>query len=552
MQQDDSLWHALEEIPTRLKDSDPDMATRLERWLKRFAFCEQLYTADSLEHKDRAVKKLLHWRNKATHEAKQLRDALEAWIELHSEEHKAKEHHHHVSAEIFMVIHKKMLKLEIIQLRLLQKAQHLPRPLEGDLDLQTLNDELHNARNTLNNWETFRKKQRLIPYLRLYKTNPSKATLFLYRRSRRVRLKPILNTSRYTASTIEFGNAITTLVARIIDLAQHLLPFVMAIPFVNAFASAVPVLTRAIAAFVKKQSNAKKRRGVALILLFIASISLMFLTAAGLGFIFVGGVATALMAIGTYIKYIDPYLKQRAKLKKQEAEYRLCQAIHGDILEGKDPLQNPKAVPFIQAYLFSKVEEKWVCGEIDDTKRDEYIACIRNHKIDTLDMQMLCGATSLTEALQQDLPQYEEHYQTLLPELRKQKNRAQAYALTGSINMLGVILMLVPTPPTLILGATCLVIGSITGLVLTFELDIKIKRLFVTPPPSRKSTPPSSPPPPNPHAKFRGAEQTSTLRQRHKSESDLTAPLLPPSPPLSSPPPSSPHSPPPGNKPKKS
>jgi hypothetical protein len=423
----------------------------------------------------------------------------------------------------------------------------LPRPLENTRDLKTLNDELHNARKDLHDWETARKKRRAVPYSRLHKERPSKATLFLHRRSRRIRLKPILNTSRYTASTIEFGNAITTLVARIIDLAQHLLPFVLAIPFVNAFASAVPILTRAIAAFVKKQSNAKKRRGVALILLFIASISMMFLTVAGLGFVFVGAIAAALMAIGTYIKYIDPYLKQRAKLKKQETEYQLCLAIDRDILEEKNPLANPKAIPFIQAYLFSKVEEKWINGEIDDTKRDEYIACIRNHAIHKLDMKMLCDATSLTEALRKDLPRYKEHYLDLLPELRKQKNRAQAYAITGNINLLGVILMLVPTPPTLILGATCLVIGSIAGLVLTFELDIKIKQFFSKQPETKKPTPPSSP---NPHAKIRGTG-TQTLRKRHppsplfsrtSSELDLQAPLLPPDQSSSPSPPSSPSS----------
>jgi|GEM_PF-6149329 len=453
-----------------------DIKERLSQWHRRFDF----YDFDSFQHKD--FKQVHHWRkkNKLIHDGNKLCKTLIALEELE----KAKQQninpdqqplYDEMHEAALIVMETQLLQLEMTQLHLLEKAQNFKRRLNG-VSATDMQHRLKELRHLIKDRIEHR-KDRFSKHAASYTLN--NAAAFFKSHESRFRFTAHFRRTEKTADTVNAINASHGFLGHIGNVSAALMSglsaisaLMQAIPFISAFFTIIPLTINAIKMWAKNKSTTKKVSATFIIAALITGLIL-----AGIGTVTAAALAVVVIAASTYIKHIHPWIKFLLKINRHKKELARLETV-------KTELENDrldKLSPNEQRLLMLKVEEAWVNHRIPD----DGVAFLKS-QIETESIASLSDNPSITKLLNgQSVKDYlinsidnqRADIEADIVLLRERERAKRIKVANGILAVTGAILICIPTPPTIIIGASLLFISAIIGICVAFNVGTKIKNL---------------------------------------------------------------------------
>lgn len=461
--------HQLATMETRPDWLDENLFARLQLWQRRFEFYEDI--------QDPAFKKFHAWKtkNKIIRGGKKLQRSLIALEELnkHHPELDIKRYKEMCTATQ-QVIDVQLTKLEIAQLRILEKAQGVKRRLSGI----SLADQEKNLKVLRKQSYDHILKQKL-RFSQNVKEHTQLANTFTFFKSheQRIHFNRHFIRSDKTADAISVVSSINGFISHLSAFSASLLSglaifasVLQAIPFIGAITSSIPILIHAAKSWLGNKSRTKK----AFAAILVAVVTGSFITI-GIGTIATAGIAVGLMVIGTYVKHVHPWIKSRIAIGKMKNELKELASIQEKLTKNIKPILSPRE----QKLLLIELDEKYLSSlsKTNRTDKEKYEVKMAFNKKKS---DILRGAydDSQKEFLVGEIQRQIEDTQKDLDLLHKHEIRKRIQVVNGALAVTGAILVCIPTPLTAIIGASLLLTSAIIGVTVTFDLVPKAKDFF--------------------------------------------------------------------------
>lgn len=369
----------------------------------------------------------IHWqnKNKLNREGRKLQEALIAWDELKSESDIDD-----IKLAILGVINIQLLKIENTQLRILEKTQGLKRRPTAKEYLKLINDQREKANIVI---ESKKGKDKFSIRISTFQNSPG----FFKTREKKIHFTRHFDRADAIAEGLNVANAFNNLSANIANISAFFMrtmtnasAILNTIPFINAITTAIPILIQAVNRFRKNSSLTKRIFSGILLGVIIGGIIMMGVTTVA-----ATGIAAGLMAIGIYVKHVHPWLLLRKDIYQKKRELKLLE---------KTPLT--EALTKTYTAKFNKRAEE-----------------------ETLE----------PKTFEENIEQRKKDLKEDLADLAEKESLKRRKVINGVFAVAGAILICIPTPPTLLLGAALLLTTTLITVAIRFRWADKIKSLFV-------------------------------------------------------------------------
>jgi len=356
-----------------------------------------------------------------------------------------------------------LAELELAQERILQKIQSVKR-----VDVTNLNKALIEAQ------KNYKKNLADIAPL-MTSSQATNLRQFIKRERPEIDVNRKINLSSRIAAAVDTGSDLLHFIADLEHGLHAIASFLKAIPVVSAVISAIPTVLTAIKAWTQDKSTSKK-----VVATGIAVLAVVVLVNLGLATAATGGLAVGLVTIGLIKNQIYPWVKARNKLKAVEAEISA-------INSREETLNNPPIHSLITSEkhsLLSKLEQTY-----QGATKEEKAALSHSMKlvaagtdIDAIrkdaNVARVLSGHSLEDYLKATNANRLKNLNTLRVDLRNDNYDKTAKMINGVVGLVGAILLLIPTPPTLLAGAALLAVNSIVGVSLQYDLPGRFVRFI--------------------------------------------------------------------------
>lgn len=464
--------HQLATMETRPEWLDENLFDRLQLWQRRFEFYEDI--------QDPAFKKFHAWKtkNKIIRGGKKLQRSLIALDELinhHPNVNINNDRYEEMRAATQQVIDVQLMKLEIAQLRILEKAQGVKRRLSG-ISLADQEKNLKILRKKSYD-HILKQKRRFSKDVKEHTPQLANTITFFKSHEQRIHFNRHFIRSDKTADAISVVSSINGFISHLSAFSASLLSglaifasVLQAIPFIGAITSSIPILIHAAKSWLGNKSRTKK----AFAAILVAVVTGSFITI-GIGTIATAGIAVGLMVIGTYVKHVHPWIKSRIAIGKMKNELKELASIQEKLTKNIKPILSPRE----QKLLLIELDEKYLSSlsKTNRTDKEKYEVKMAFNKKKS---DILRGAydDSQKEFLVGEIQRQIEDTQKDLDLLHEHEIRKRIQVVNGALAVTGAILVCIPTPLTAIIGASLLLTSAIIGVTVTFDLVPKAKDFF--------------------------------------------------------------------------
>jgi hypothetical protein len=458
----------------------PDsVRSRTNAWQMRFDVYEN--------SNDPAFKKLNAWskKSKLRREGEKLKQALLALKELeeHMQKHDITNTEYTRMHEIILgIINIQLTKLEISQLRMLEKTQHISRTNIEGKTLSELKIDLHKEReryriqinkqpkkysktahesSLINTSSFFKAHESKVPFKRHYITTDKTATAL-----------------GLVWSSYGFVSQLAKIISDIMAILHGIGTVLSAIPFIGAFFSALPYLVLATKAFTRNSSATKKVTGVALICVVIGGLAV-----SGLGTIAAAIAVVGIMAVGTFFNHIYPLINYSIEIFNLR---RAISAFETSMisLQNGDTLQLSRQD---RQLLLLKLEQAYMNKQIDGDELTIVRKLILNKsysdlKLNSHFLKIFPQGADIDAIFLQEMQQQTTNLKKEIKPVEALAFRKSLFVANSVLSLVGASLLIIPTPITWIIGASILLFTATVSIVLTFGIDKKVAKLFARTP----------------------------------------------------------------------
>ena len=468
------LWH---DFLAQMSDGNPstwrppaEIADYLQIWLDRFAFY------DDIEHPE--FIKIAHWKKnkKLKFEAGNLIKAILALKELEEiADNEKPPLYPEMRDAIIDIIKLYQLRLDIAQYKMLEKTQHVKRLTNWPAkDGTSLTLSVKEMKKIFHDWQSNLKTNRE-RYSRHVKNTPKlNDTYRLFKKHENlINYKKHLVRADQAAAVVGFANAInriTGAIAAFITAMIHALsamaPILQAIPVISSISSAIPLIIRAADVWMQNKSPVKKAAATFCLILVAAG-----LVTSGFATLAAAIAALGLMVLGAITKNGIPWVKKIRDIYNKKNELAELAAIRNSLEEQKS--LNVFSLREKQFFL-RKLEDAWLAKNADKKSLSSFKMAILSAKsVDELKtnkpLTMLFG-NDLDKFVLEQIKQRENDLISEISILKKEEFRRRLSVMNNALSVVGAICLCIPTPITIIIGASILLVSSVIGIVLEFNL----------------------------------------------------------------------------------
>jgi UPF0716 family protein affecting phage T7 exclusion len=366
---------------------------------------------------------------------------------------------------------------------MLSKAQNLAREYENTtqesvyIPLAKMEEKLQQLRTKFND-DIENIKHRYSSKAKKYQLK--NAVTFFHFHERKIHFTKHFKRADKTSDSIAAVSAFNHLLGNIAkastDLLNALSPVTSvlnAIPFINAAVSGITVLVLAAKMWWRNKGITKKTFAASLVLIVVGGIITM-----GLGTAAAAGVAVGLMLLGTVVKHIQPWIRMLSETRKKQNELNEIDATQKDLTLGELKIFGLREKQF----LMVAIEQAWLKGSLNNPSILNEIKKLINEG----DFKTLTENQSIKEYILKDthldLEDFIDKQMNIrrsnlkheIDVLKEQEKSKRRYVVNGTLAVIGAILLCIPTPPTLIIGASILFTTAIVGACLNFQVGTKI------------------------------------------------------------------------------
>lgn len=353
-------------------------------------------------------------------------------------------------------------EFELAQLELLQKIQHIKRP-----ETDQLEKDIIAARKKYN--------ADLAALTNIPAANLAPFTnKFIHHEKNKFHFSEKISLSEKIANALGVGSRGWHMIVILVHGLKALGAALSIFPIISAIVSAVPMVFEAARTWLKNKSTTKKVFALALAVLAVA-----ILINVGLGTVATGGMVAGLITLGVIKNQMLPWKKMRDAIKEKQTV----------IDEITDRQRQVNDAPIQQLnvsekqMLLNALEKRYL--EVAPSNKDDILRSIglvtkgetSSIRDDKNVLNVLGGKSLETYISDNNKVRLNELNKDLRSMKEKQKD-LRIGMFNGLLAIAGAILVCIPTPPTLILGASLLVVNSVVGLALHFGLPAKIRNFF--------------------------------------------------------------------------
>ena len=383
-------------------------------------------------------------------------------------------------------IGKSILELEIAQLRMLWKARHFTRDLAGR-SLDELNQQLDEKR------VTYQESLKLHRQTLLQNDNANLTFTFFRSQKYKTSSEEAFIVSRKIYRVIDIGSALNSLIAYLVAIAKTIANVLLVIPVISAIATAIPLTILAVRPWMEHHTRREKILSVMLFVVIVGALAATGLGIAGASVMLAGAVAATFAAIGFWVLYVAPWMERRRAMKQKLTE-------HNEIKNNIEQIRNTQNHPLTRIEkecLLVLIEEDWVVAAANSHRRTELEALRLTIMYDNSVKQQDLEKNSTLKSLLNNqsyidaflIEKLESAQKTIDSEMRSIKATQKEQlpiAANSFLALIGTIFLAIPTPPTLILGASMILISTLIGFAITFDLVGRIKKRLHHTQPTRK------------------------------------------------------------------
>lgn len=381
--------------------------------------------------------------------------------------------------DLARIIEIHLLKIEIMQLKHLEVDLKISRMS----DIMTLDMKYHSDMTALGK-ELRQKKLSKKFDINSY---PTIKKVFKQHERRPVRLKKHVERSRKVSDVTMIVNAGYSLLTSI----QNILPslanalrglgsMLAAIPLVAAFAAAAPILLGAAKSWINNQAPVRKGISTGLALIVIGGI-----VASGLAPAAALGIICAMTGIGVISGMVLPRIMIGRKINTKKKELALIEKRENKLRYTLDQHAQKLNLEVYEQNAIMKKLEEYIIKHADIYIAPQEIQAARNAIVNGT-IKSVSENILITKAIYDNVNDAEDrtmkHQLIVIAEertkaltaemqmLNKVKNRMTATVVAGTVGFIGAVLICIPIPPVMILGAALIAASSIAGPIIKYNL----------------------------------------------------------------------------------
>jgi len=458
---------------------------RWSDWVQRFGIYRGL--------SETKYKGLFSWQNdkKLNAQEEKLIESINALNELYQNKSTIpKELFPSMETTVLDMITVELNKLEIAQFRKLEKIQELGREKlqKKMLQNQDLKVELREKLDKKNFSQYFKENEQL-PYLKaLFKHHESKFH-FTKHIDKAEDIGAGMNLMMAIRSLFNVINYIPTLLSdltnTLVQMSAVAATAFSSIPIVGNIITSIPTLFKTVKTFIQNKSPFKKTVYTIGAIVAIASIvtGIVFL---GIGLATIGGlIALGLSVVGYAATTYVPWIRSLLKATHTQNEIDLL-AERINVLKDKVANQQPltELTSGERDILLKKLEDMRINKELiaKDTDFDNLMKFISKEtdlsqlKQNPIMQQILNpqDPISLEKLLLKESETKLTHLQEKLAKLWSIEKEDRYSMINGGVSIIGLALLCIPTPPTMIIGFALLCITTLVGVGLKYHWGDKL------------------------------------------------------------------------------
>lgn len=460
------------------QDAVVDVAARWQAWRKRFAVYEAIPAKEYIEFKK--------WRNskKLLMQQEKLLKALRAVDEFYANRAYISASHGELAAQqmekiLVALLKIELTKIEIAQERKLERIQRLDRKLEKRM--MDLKGDRKESKELIAKEKFYQKmKDRNdLPHIKKFFHHHEKKLHFGKHITRADHVGTVAEVGFDTAPSIFV--AVADVLGGLAEAAKSVLS---GIPIVSSIATAFSSGLETAKAWAQHKSTTKK---VLATLGLVVAVSVLVASAVALGLgisVLGGGLAVGLGISGLILSSVIPLAKKKATVANFKDKVKDLEKDIRGLKPYSDRLDNTE-----YHILLKKVEESFLQGLITDKEKDEAISLLNRNQSDASNVSRATlkfdsaikkaiqahDDVGLDEFLKNEKISKIQYLKGRLAKLEPEVKKDSIKLWNGAVCVLAAVLLCIPTPPTLIMGAILLGVTTAIGLVIKFDLINKIK-----------------------------------------------------------------------------
>ena len=473
----------------KLSNNDPDLVELLARWshwVERFGVYHHLRS-------NKRYVGFFTWEHdqKLIYQEEKFTKALLALQELYNNTEKQFDHKDEIEKTVRLLADTELTKLEIRQSRKLLKIQGLARGVRKENI-----DALRTARSKL--IDDVQKNK----YSASLKDDEELKKTFelLNRHETKWRFGKLIEKTGHIATAAKatkLGSFLFYVVNEIIPtvfeaiakpfipLGQGIATLIGTIPIVGNVVAAIPILFNALKTWYQNKSKTKKAINTIAAILAVSGI-IIGAVVLGLGIFTAGAIITAALAmVGFIATEVIPLVRSMQKLANINKEI----ATSGERITFLEKNILSALTEADKDILLKCIEDAWLANEFN-IKSSDNAAALTNAKdliINGTDVDSLRSNALIKQILASSrledflLDKYQQRVNDLTvyrDELKEIVRDKSATMINCSFTVAGAILLAIPTPPTMIIGAILIIGSTVVGFGIKYKWGEKIAGLF--------------------------------------------------------------------------